>query len=72
MYTAYYYRLTNYITEKRKGITDYHMYSRDIYVIHYNVFLSLLHIDIICMKGIDHVKNLKNAINSLFVGKIFE
>ena len=36
MYTAYYFRLTNYITVKRKEITDFHMYSRDIYVIHYN------------------------------------
>ena len=37
-----------------------------------NVFLSLSHIEIISMKGIDYVKNLKNAINSLFVGKILE
>ena len=36
MYTAYYYRLTNYITVKRKEITDFHLYSRDIYVIRYN------------------------------------
>ena len=36
MYTAYYYRLTNYITVKRKEITDFHIYSRDIYAIHYN------------------------------------
>ena len=32
MYTAYYYRLTNYVTLKRKEITDFPIYSRDIYV----------------------------------------
>ena len=36
MYTAYYFRLINYIAVQRKEITDFHMYSRDIYVIHYN------------------------------------